>query len=152
MGKRNEFYNKQTQLQDIVYKKEGQEFGAYGPTDVAGNDSGDRLINQKPLSYSKKDPFGVNMRLRQSLSSTNKILYKQDNQRYVEQVDTKQMLMPQSSLKKLTDLQKKATDYDNAREEYNQELFKDEDLDMAQQENLQIIHEASVENTVVLEA
>ena len=92
------------------------------------------------------------MRLRQSLSSTNKILYKQDNQRYVEQVDTKQMLMPQSSLKKLTDLQKKATDYDNAREEYNQELFKDEDLDMAQEENLQVIHEASVENTVVLEA
>lgn len=39
------------------------------------------------------------------------------------------------------------------RETYDPELFKDEDLEMGQeQENLQIIQEAEIENTVVLEA
>ena len=47
-----------------------------------------RFLKQKPLKYSKNDPFGVNMRLRQSLSCTNQILFRQDNQRYIESMAT----------------------------------------------------------------
>ena len=42
------------------------------------------IFGQQALRYNKNDPFGVNMRLKQSLSNTHKILFKQDNQRYID--------------------------------------------------------------------
>ena len=45
------------------------------------------IFAQKSVKYNKNDPFGVNMRLRQSLTNTNKILFRQDNQRYIENTD-----------------------------------------------------------------
>ena len=107
----NSFYEKQHQLQEIVFKKKGHLFGCYGPViqeetedrNVGLNNlamtaedeknminkdrsSEDHFIKQRPIKYNKNDPFSVNMRLRQSLSNTNRILFKQDNQRYIESI------------------------------------------------------------------
>lgn len=51
------------------------------------NDMDNEIFAQKSVKYNKNDPFGVNMRLRQSLTNTNKILFRQDNQRYIENTD-----------------------------------------------------------------
>lgn len=83
-------------MQDAAYVKQGRAFGCYGPIEEELPPSVDpsqvsrraqgssmplsdvevKFLKQKPLKYSKNDPFGVNMRLRQSLSCTNQILFR----------------------------------------------------------------------------
>ena len=58
-----------------MYKKEGIKFVT--PTDN---------FEDLKVSYDKRDPFGVNMRLRQSLSNTNMILFKLDTERYMDEM------------------------------------------------------------------
>ena len=105
----NSFYEKQHQLQEIAFKKKGNVFGCYGPVilektgDAEENNLAltaedeknmiskdpsleDHFTKQRPVKYNKNDPFSVNMRLRQSLSNTNRILFRQDNQRYIESI------------------------------------------------------------------
>ena len=87
-----QFQVEQKQMQDAAYRKQGRAFGCYGPIEeepalgrgtqraaasqLPVSDVEERFLRQKPLKYSKNDPFGVNMRLRQSLSSTNQILFR----------------------------------------------------------------------------
>lgn len=145
-------------MQDAAYRKQGRAFGCYGPieeeTELARSsqaaptstlplsDVEERFLRQKPLKYSKNDPFGVNMRLRQSLSSTNQILFRQDNQRYIESMATTfgpqiqplaqvypggAMMYPSSSRDKLNQLNTKAREMlTNQDLHYDPELFRDE--------------------------
>ena len=75
-----QFQVEQKQMQDAAYRKQGRAFGCYGAIEEeqalgtgaqkapAGNmamsEAEERFLRQKPLKYSKNDPFGVNMRLR----------------------------------------------------------------------------------------
>ena len=88
------FYENKMQFQAIAYRgQKSYKFGCYGPVQEEdglmgiNNDMDNEIFAQKSVKYNKNDPFGVNMRLRQSLTNTNKILFRQDNQRYIENTD-----------------------------------------------------------------
>jgi len=153
-----QFQAEQKQMQDAAYRKQGRAFGCYGQIEEAPQQEGraqsstagnlalseveERYLRQKPLKYSKNDPFGVNMRLRQSLSSTNQILFRQDNQRYIESMATTfgtqqpqanplhpaaPKMYPSSSRDKLNQLNTKAKEMLISQDlHYDPELFRDE--------------------------
>ena len=82
----------------------GNAFGCYGKVEELSEEDvgqGEEILRQRPVRYNKNDPFGVNIRLRQSLSSTNRILFRQDNDRYV---DNQSKILPKNSFQKLNQL------------------------------------------------
>ena len=114
-------------------------FGCYGEVDQPphGNLTSqeserarehDRFLSQKQVAYSQNDPFGVNLRLRQSLSNTNQILFKIDSERYISKMaETNKVHLkkPLTSLEQLKELNL----YQSAGEEYfDENLFRDHGL------------------------
>lgn len=107
--------------------------------------SEDHFIKQRPVKYNKNDPFSVNMRLRQSLSNTNRILFKQDNQRYIESIAQldQNMLMPRSSLQQLNELNSQREQNRRDEPQYDENLFRDENAQVQSRQGQEFIYSAN---------